>query len=265
MKLETTRELFGIEPTPVRAQRLHTLANRLGLSLRTVTSRGGALAYLKQNSPAAVIVSDILPDALGYEVVREIRKANYRLPIVITSSSKEKVDRFLAAEVGADAFVMLGDNDIDVKLLEAAVADATAKSAALQIAPRHLSFRDMEIDLDLRQVLKKEAASSHPGALQMKEEVLTVTEFEVLAFMAANAGKFLSREKILMSVWGFSHQIDTRTIDVHVFNLRRKTEPSPAKPRYVGTVNGIGYRFNDVKPSKEDPTELPEDAEEDLA
>jgi DNA-binding response OmpR family regulator len=103
----------------------------------------------------------------------------------------------------------------------------------------------MEIDLDQRSVLKKG-----------KEETLTVTEFEVLAFMAANAGKFLSREKILMSVWGFSHQIDTRTIDVHVFNLRRKTEPSPAKPRYVGTVNGIGYRFNNLKPNSEETSEV---------
>ena len=261
--METTPELFGIEPSPVRAQRLHALANRLHLGLRTVTTRAGALAYLKQNSPAVVVVSDILPDALGYEVVREIRKSNYRLPIVITSTSSEKVDRFLAAEVGADAFVRLGDNDIDVKLLEVAVADATAKSLALQIAPRHLSFRDMEIDLDQRQVLKKDVAIGKQGPIvQMKEEILTVTEFEVLAFMAANAGRFLSREKILMSVWGFSHQIDTRTIDVHVFNLRRKTEPSPAKPRYVGTVNGIGYRFNNLRPNTED---TPEALEADLA
>lgn len=245
--MPATPELFGIEPAPARAQRLHALANRLGYSLRTVTNRAGALTYLKQNSPAVLIVSDILPDALGYEVVREIRRTDHRLPIVVTSTSDEKVDRFLAAEVGADAFVRLGDNDIDVKLLEAAVTDAILKSTELQIVPRHLTFRDMEIDLDSRQVFKGK---------EHKEEILTQTEFDVLAFMAANAGKFLSREKILMSVWGFSHQIDTRTIDVHVFNLRRKTEPSPAKPRYVGTVNGIGYRFNNLKPSTDDNPEM---------
>ena len=248
-----TRELFGIEPSPARAQRLHALANRLGYSLRTVTNRAGALAYLKQNSPAAAIVSDILPDSLGYEVVREIRITNHRLPIVVTSTSNEKVDRFLAAEVGADAFVRLNDNDLDVKVLEAHVLDAIAKSAALQITPRHLAFRDMEIDLDNLSVAKRVKEDGHEI---MKKEVLTVTEFKVLAFMAANAGKFLSREKILMAVWGFNHHIDTRTIDVHVFNLRRKTEPSPAKPRYVGTVNGIGYRFNNLRPNSEDPMEM---------
>jgi two-component system KDP operon response regulator KdpE len=228
-------ELFGIEPIPARANRLHTLAKRLGYSLRTVTNRAGAVAYLKQNSPRVIIVSDSLPDAMGYDVVREIRNANFRVPIVITSTSDEKVDRFLAAEVGADTFVRLEDKESDLKFLEVAVVEAIAKSESLQIAPRHLIFRDMEIDLDSRKVFKKG-----------KEETLTETEFSVLAFMAVNAGKFLSREKILMAVWGFTHQIDTRTIDVHVFNLRRKTEPSPAKPRYVGTVNGIGYRFNNL-------------------
>jgi two-component system response regulator MtrA len=77
---------------------------------------------------------------------------------------------------------------------------------------------------------------------------LTHTEFDLLAFLAGNAGEVLSRDRILSSVWGYEHPIETRVIDVHVRNLRRKIEPNPSQPRYILAVPGIGYRFTNTRP-----------------
>ena len=72
---------------------------------------------------------------------------------------------------------------------------------------------------------------------------LTPKEFELLYFLASNAGKVLSREKILNHVWGYEYPIETRVIDVHIRNLRRKIEQDAAHPFFILAVPGIGYRF----------------------
>jgi DNA-binding response OmpR family regulator len=97
-------------------------------------------------------------------------------------------------------------------------------------------FRDLVIDTAERRVTRSD-----------RDIVLTHTEFDLLSYLASNAGKVLSRERILSAVWGYEHPIETRVIDVHVRNLRRKIEPDPAQPRHILAVPGIGYRFAGLK------------------
>jgi DNA-binding response OmpR family regulator len=75
---------------------------------------------------------------------------------------------------------------------------------------------------------------------------LTHTEFDLLSCLARNAGQVVSRQRIMDAVWGFGHPLDTRVIDVHVRNLRRKIEDDPSHPRYILAVPGVGYRFAGV-------------------
>ena len=102
-----------------------------------------------------------------------------------------------------------------------------------------LEFKNLAIDVDERRVTR--------GG---REVTLTHTEFDLLVLLAHNAGRALTREAILESVWSYEPpiEIETRVIDVHVRNLRRKIEPDPAQPRYILAVPGIGYRFAGVKP-----------------
>jgi DNA-binding response OmpR family regulator len=101
-----------------------------------------------------------------------------------------------------------------------------------------LEFRDLVIDVNERRTYK--------GS---KEVELTHTEFDLLTFLASNAGKVLSREKILNSIWGYEYPIETRVIDVHIRNLRRKIETQPSRPYYILAVPGIGYRFTNARPT----------------
>ena len=102
---------------------------------------------------------------------------------------------------------------------------------------RRYTFRDLVVDTGERRVVR-----------DGEDITLTHTEFDLVAFLAANAGEALSRERILSSVWGYEHPIETRVIDVHVRNLRRKIEPDPSQPRYILAVPGIGYRFTNPRP-----------------
>ena len=95
-----------------------------------------------------------------------------------------------------------------------------------------LDFKELSINLNERQVFKRG-----------DEVELTHSEFDLLAFLASNSGKVLSREKILNHVWGYEYPIETRVIDVHVRNLRRKIENDPGRPFFILAVPGIGYRF----------------------
>jgi len=101
-----------------------------------------------------------------------------------------------------------------------------------------LEFRDLIIDVNERRIYKAN-----------KEVELTHTEFDLLTFLAGNAGKVLSREKILNSIWGYEYPIETRVIDVHIRNLRRKIETQPSHPYYILAVPGIGYRFTNARPT----------------
>src|SRR6266581_1199287 len=127
------------------------------------------------------------------------------------------------------------------QVLEAARAAAHLRRARMESAEAmrtRLEFRDLVIDVNERRIYKSG-----------KEVELTHTEFDLLTFLASNAGKVLSREKILNSIWGYEYPIETRVIDVHIRNLRRKIETQPSRPYYILAVPGIGYRFTNARPS----------------
>ena len=200
-----------------------------------------------------VLIADELNDSVGYELCRLLRKSDSLLPLVMFSPSTEEVDRYLAAEVGADAYIQ---TPATAEEIQEAMVNAIYKAASIEITPRVLTFGELEIDLNTRKVHKK-------GAI----EKLTDTEFEVLAVLAANPGKYLSREEILMQVRGFLLTIDTRTIDVHVHHIRGKVEPTASTNQLIRTVKGVGYRLANVKSVKgpvpdPDPVDIFDDTDE---
>jgi len=187
--------------------------------------------------PDIVLLDLMLPDLSGFDVCREIRHAGHRMPVVILSAKNEEIDVVLGLEIGADDYI---NKPFRPRELLARIAAHLRKAKEARTDSRtpdgRLVFRDLVIDTAERRVTRDN-----------EDVILTHTEFDLLAYLATNAGKVLSRERILSSVWGYEHPIETRVIDVHVRNLRRKIEPDPAQPRYILAVPGIGYRFAGVK------------------
>ena len=195
-----------------------------------------ALRQVEDSRPSLILLEVTLIDGSGFDVCREVRKLDTTVPVIMMSSRSDEIDAVVALEIGADDYVTK-----PLRLREL-VARMTAhlRRARLETAEAsrsRLEFRELTIDVNERRVYKAG-----------REVQLTHTEFDLLTFLAANAGKVLSREKILNSIWGYEYPIETRVIDVHIRNLRRKIESQPSHPYYILAVPGIGYRFTNARP-----------------
>ena len=161
-----------------------------------------------------------------------------RVGIILLSSHADEVEAVVGLELGADDYVV---KPIRLRELVARVG-ATLRRVRMSSPETwggRLEFKDLAIDVDERRVTR--------GG---REVTLTHTEFDLLALLAHNAGRALTREAILENVWSYEPpiEIETRVIDVHVRNLRKKIEAEPSRPFFILAVPGIGYRFTNARP-----------------
>ena len=187
--------------------------------------------------PSLVLLEVTLPDASGFDICRELRKKDTAVPVIMMSSRSDEIDAVVALEIGADDYVV---KPLRLRELAARIAAhlRRMRMESAEATRNRLEFRDLLIDVNERRIYKAG-----------QEVELTHTEFDLLTFLASNAGKVLSREKILNSIWGYEYPIETRVIDVHIRNLRRKIEGQPSRPYYILAVPGIGYRFTNARPT----------------
>ncbi len=190
-----------------------------------------ALRKIEVSKPDLILLDIMLPDVSGFDVCRDVRKAGLRVPIIILSAKTEEIDVVVGLEIGADDYITKPFRTREL-LARMAAHLRKVRQDEQALDQGRLEFKDLVIDLNERRVFRDSS-----------EVVLTHTEFDLLAFLASNAGKVLSREKILNHVWGYEYPIETRVIDVHIRNLRRKIEQDPSHPFFILAVPGIGYRF----------------------
>ena len=234
--VESSRKVLVVEPDGLTRREIRNICEQDGYLVLEAESGGDALRQVEQSHPSMVLLEVTLPDAAGFDVCRELRKMDPVVPVIMMSSRADEIDVVVALEIGADDFV---SKPLRLRELVARMA-AHLRRARLETAEAmrsRLEFRELVIDVNERRTYKAG-----------KEVELTHTEFDLLTFLASNAGKVLSREKILNSIWGYEYPIETRVIDVHIRNLRRKIETQPSRPYYILAVPGIGYRFTNARP-----------------
>ena len=233
---EGSRKVLVVEPDNGTRREIKQVCEQDGYQVIEADAGSEAIRQLESTKPNMVLLEVTLPDAAGFDVCRELRKLDPAVPVIMMSSRSDEIDAVVALEIGADDYVT---KPLRLRELVARMA-AHLRRARLESAEAmrsRLEFRDLVIDVNERRVYK--------GG---KEIELTHTEFDLLTFLASNAGKVLSREKILNSIWGYEYPIETRVIDVHIRNLRRKIETQPSRPYYILAVPGIGYRFTNARP-----------------
>jgi len=195
-----------------------------------------ALASLASFQPDLILLDLMLPDVSGFDVCRSLRAAGSRVPILILSAKHDEIDVVVGLEIGADDYIQKPFRPRELLARVGAHLRKARQGVADDVDESNLTFGGLSIDVGARRVFRDGA-----------EADLTHTEFDLLACLAGNAGKVLSREAILRAVWGYEHPVETRVIDVHIRNLRRKVEPDPSHPTYILAVPGIGYRFVSIK------------------
>jgi DNA-binding response OmpR family regulator len=201
---------------------LRTYLGRDGYRVVWVRSGEEALVELTRH-PIRIVVLDVaLPGLDGLEVCRRIR-AHSAVPIVMLTARDEEPDRVAGLEVGADDYVT---KPFSPRELVARIK-AILRRAEPKTVDTVLQLADVIVDLEGREAM-----------VEGREVVLTAKEFDLLAYFLECPGIVLSRDRLLDRVWGVSYPGGTRTVDVHVGQLRRKL----GRPQLIRTVRGAGYK-----------------------
>jgi two-component system alkaline phosphatase synthesis response regulator PhoP len=202
-----------------------------GYAVRTVANGSDALTQVASDSPALIVLDLMLPDIDGIEVCRRIRK-NSDVPILMLTARDEDVDKIIGLEVGADDYLTKPFNPRElVARVKSILRRATPERR--QLESKMLHHGDLTIDAGRREVRVGE-----------DEIQLAPKEFDLLWELLDHRGLVLTRDQLLERVWGYTFAGDTRTVDVHVRQLRRKL--GDASP--IVTVWGVGYK---VSPARE--------------
>jgi DNA-binding response OmpR family regulator len=230
------RKVLVIDDEAMIRKTVRLACEKEGYAVQEAENGTEALSKIDSFRPDIILLDLMLPDISGFDVCRDIRRAGTKVPILILSAKTEEIDVVVGLEIGADDYIV---KPFRPRELLARIAAHLRKSRQDEDreSDGRMVFRDLVIDANERRVYRGD-----------EEIQLTHTEFDLLAFLASNAGKVLSREKILNSVWGYEYPIETRVIDVHVRNLRRKIEEDASHPLYILAVPGIDYRFTATKP-----------------
>ena len=189
-----------------------------------------ALQQIAAQRPDVVVLDLGLPDRDGLTLTREVREWS-SVPIVVLSVRDRESDKVAALEAGADDYLTkpFGVGELmarlRVALRHAAIAGGTADEPMF-------STGELRVDLARRQVFVAE-----------REIRLTPIEYKLLALLVKNAGKVLTHRQLLRQVWGPEYGDENHYVRVYVAQLRRKIEADPARPRYLRTEPGVGYRL----------------------
>lgn len=184
----------------------------------------------------AIILDLMLPEVDGLDICRQLRAAEKTTPILMLTARTSEADRVVGLEMGADDYLT---KPFSVRELQARVKALLRRvqmmtQSASSSESKLLDYGSLQINIAKRQV-----------NLNGQTIELTGKEFDLLVYMARQPGLVFSRAQLLDSVWGYQHSGYEHTVSSHINRLRNKLEVDPAKPKYVLTVWGVGYKFAD--------------------
>jgi two-component system phosphate regulon response regulator PhoB len=187
-----------------------------------------ALAAVRDERPALIVLDLMLPEVDGLEVCKILRRdpATASIPILMLTARAAEMDRIVGLELGADDYVT---KPFSPRELVLRIKKLLARARQADDPAAHLRLGDLDLD-----------ASRHIVQIKGQPLTLTATEFKLLDLLARRRGRVQTRERLLQDVWGYENPIDTRTVDTHMRRLREKLGPAA---RYLETVRGVGYRF----------------------
>jgi len=175
-----------------------------------------------------IVLDVMLPRRDGFDVCRDLRRARVRTPIIILTAKTQEAEKILGLELGADDYVT---KPFSPRELRARIKAVLRRVEGSTEEVRRIG--SVEIDFARGEVRR-----------DGKPEEVTPLELRLLTAFIRHCGRVLSRNQLIEEAWGQGTHITDRAVDAHIVNLRRKVEPDPAKPRYLVSVRGLGYRFD---------------------
>lgn len=219
--------MLVVEDEPAIADIVRRNLVKAGYGAELVSHGDQALDAIRRSRPVAVVLDVGLPGLDGVEICRRLRAADDWTPVLFVTARDDEVDRIIGLEMGADDYVTKPFSPRELVARIGGVLRRTngaAPSATRQVG-------SVTLDATARRAYSDGA-----------EVALTVTEFDLLAHLMRRPGQVFTREQLLGEVWGYSSAAGTRTVDVHIAQLRAKF--GDASP--IRTVRGVGYAAEDV-------------------
>lgn len=232
--IERARHVRGsvlvVDDEPTIAEVVSRYLEHAGYDVRTAPDGDVALSLASDSLPDLVVLDLMLPGLTGLEVMRRLRDLDRdRVAVILLTAKGDESDRVVGLRLGADDYIVKPFSPTEL------VARVDAVLRRMDTAPDSgptLEFEGLTVDPAARRVV-----------VDSQEVALTQREFELLLFLARHPGHAFTRQELIDKVWKFSFYTDTSTVTVHVRRLRAKIERDPARPRFLETVWGVGYRF----------------------
>lgn len=218
-----------IEDNADLAFALTTALQSEGFDVAVASTGPEGVDRARQRDADLIILDLMLPGFDGYRVIRELRADGIETPILVLTARAEETDKVRGLRLGADDYVTKPFGAMELLARVEALLRRARNPVPASPAVR---FGDIVVNRSSRSVSR--AGVPVP---------LTPKEYELLVALMDRAGSVVTRGELLRAVWGYQQDISTRTVDIHVSELRAKLEPLPAKPVHIITVRKVGYRF----------------------
>jgi len=203
-----------------------------GFEVDTAADGRDGLAKSLSGAFDLILLDIMLPGVDGFEICNRVRESDPEQPIIMLTAKGADEDIIQGLTLGADDYVT---KPFSVAQLVARV-QAVLRRARIGMGVQHRIRLGDQVEIDVRNL---------SGSRGTETITFTRREVEILQYLAANGERPVPREELLTKVWGYARTlgIETRTVDIHMAKLRRKIEPEPARPRFLVTVRGAGYRL----------------------
>ncbi|MGB5707018.1 MAG: response regulator transcription factor [Arenicellales bacterium] len=209
------------------------------INLETDIANNGqtALDMFSARQYDMLVLDIMLPELDGLEVCKRIRQVDRQIPILMLTAKAEEIDKVVGLEIGADDYLTkpFGVAELTARIKALLRRVDPYLTSDLCSEPCIVSHGDLEID-----------QAKHLVRVDGNEVALTAREFELLTHFLRHPGRVFTRTELLENVWGYSNGIYQHTVNSHINRLRAKIEKDPAKPAYIVTVWGVGYKLVDL-------------------
>lgn len=204
-----------------------------GFIVNSASDGETAITKIRKGKYDLLILDLMLPGIQGIELCRIIRNdpKHSSLPIIMLTAKGEEVDKILGLEMGADDYIT---KPFSPREVVARVKAVLRRLKEKPVPEKILKIGALEID-----------SERYTVSIKGKHVKLSATEFKLLLFLAERRGKVFSRDQLLDAIWRDEAFVEPRTVDVHIRRLRSNIEKDPAHPRYIKTMRGIGYLFDE--------------------
>ncbi len=197
-----------------------------GYAVTGVPDSETAFRLLSENTYHLILLDINLPDITGFELCKELRHVS-TVPVIFASARTSETDRIMGFDIGGDDYL---PKPYSMKELLSRVNALIRRTYGFEGQEKKLLFGDVSVNITARSVTK--------GG---EEVLLSLREFDLLAYLCEHKNTALAKDKLLSEVWGAFSMVEASTLTVHIRWLREKLEDNPAKPKYIKTVWGVGY------------------------